>query len=73
MRFKLKPSVRRRVKEQLGVTEEQLSEAEKNCNGDLHVFPEDHVYVRVLKVQCEDGEKTLYCKVDTLITQYEDE
>ena len=73
MGFKLKPSVRRRIKEQLGATEEQLAEAEKNCDGALCFIPKDHMYVRVLKVQCANGVKTLYCQVDTLILQPEDE
>lgn len=42
--YRLKKSVRRRVKEQLKITEGQLLDAEKLCTGDLWLIPEGNVF-----------------------------
>ena len=42
--YRLKKSVRRRVKEQLKITEGQLLDAEKACTGDLWLIPEGNVF-----------------------------
>lgn len=42
--YRLKKSVRKRVKEQLKITEGQLLDAEKLCTGDLWLIPEGNVF-----------------------------
>ena len=76
MGFKLKSSIRKRVKEQLGATEEQIAEAEKNCDGCLYLMPKDGSVIscaHALTIRCADGERTILFPVDSFIRQPEDE